>query len=204
MHFMTGYFAYPESGIQLVLQQVVRRRGNLSILFAYMGDEGAREWTEWFYEMVLPACRRRKKEICVDYVSELFAKELAYHPCEGDFCAFFAVGEECFYAWRGGGSIHLFNNCFQKFHDKTLTYLSDELQIKRASLEPGVEVLLGELSFFDGLEKAGLSRRLEAFHPHEEKQVQGRLRDICEEIQAEGGKKHSAIIIVARGEKHDG
>ena len=135
----------------------------------------------------------------MDHVSELFANALAFHPGAGDFCAFFAVGEECFYAWKGDGSIHLFNNCFQKFHDKTLTYLSDELQIKRASLEPGVEVLLGELSLFDGLEKAGLSRRLEAFHPHEEKQVQGRLRDICEEIQAKGGKSHSAISIVVRG-----
>jgi len=152
MKYVTGYFCAEDRHSFLVLQQLTRRRGNVPIVFAAVGegeeDEMAKELTEWFYERIVPYCVHNRPETCVDLAQELLKKTVENQ--RSSFALLFAVDEECFYAWKGKAKIWLINERFNRRHCKSLTRLTDELCLERVQIQPGVVLFLenGDLGDF--------------------------------------------------------
>lgn len=211
MKFLTGYFCCANSHSALVLQQVTRRQGNLPIVFAFVetdfqcgSDCGsfAREMTEWFYEKVLPGCAKGSGADCVDAVLKMFKNEAA--GIKGDFAALFAAGRECFYAWRGTVQIQLLNLCFNKFHCKVLTRLSEALCVERACIEADVGLLLGTADFFAHLPESLLKECLDVAKLQSSERAQRHLREVAEEAVRRGAKNPAVVLVVAERSESDG
>lgn len=210
MKFLTGYFCCANLHSALVLQQVTRRRGKLPIVFAFVWEAGkdvayrdaddgdvAREMTEWFYEQALPACSEGKEVACVDAVQKMFASKAG--EVTGEFAALFAVGVECFYAWRGSVELHLLNLCFNRLHRKCLTCWSETFSMERAQIESEVGLLLGSGNFFAQLPEQLLKECLAVETLKNCEQVERHLREASEEVLRCGTEEFSVVLVVVQG-----
>ncbi len=207
MRFLTGYFCCANLHSALVLQQLMRQKGSLPIVFAFVWEAGgcreednndaAREMTEWFYEKALQGCARGTAADCVDIVGKKFwAKS---QEIKGEFAALFAVGSECFYAWKGDVQIQLLNLRFHKLHKKSLTYLSETLCMERAQMEAGVGVLLGSDRLFAHLSERLLKECLAVDTLQSNKQVERHLREASQAAMECGAQEIAVVLVVAQG-----
>ncbi len=207
MKFLTGYYCCANLHSALVLQQVTRRKGKLPIVFAFVWKSGdgcdkedndvARKVTEWFYEEALQGCIKGVEADCIDTVGRKF--EAKAQNIKGEFAALFAVGSECFYAWKGDVQIHLLNLQFNKLHKKSLTYSSETMCMERAQIEAGVGVLLENNCLFKYLPAQLLKECLNVNALQSNEQVERHLREACKAAIQYGDREVLAVLVVVRG-----
>ncbi len=216
MRFLTGFFCLANPRKVLVLQRVTDK-ARMPVLFAFLYEGGAgadgetveeiatagsnalQIMQDWFYEDALTACTKARAERCVDTVRRKFCKRIA--ALKGEFAALFAVGEECFYAWRGGAEMYLLNLCFNRLHRKRLTYLTEEVCVVRAQIEKGVGMLLGTSGFFAHIPEEFLKECLAVDSLRSNAQIERHLREVAEAAKREGAAGPAAILVVT--EEHD-
>lgn len=206
MRFLTGYYCYANCHSSLVLQQVTRRKGKVPVVFAFVWEnedcgemvkrDVAQDMTEWFYEKVLSACACGSEGACLDTVVRAFEQEA--EGVRGTFAVFFAVGRECFYAWRGGVEIHLLNRSFNRGNRKRLTYQTEEFCMERGRLEEGVGVLLGSARFFEQLPEQLIKECLAVEGLENSERVERHLREVSEAARQRGAEELVMILVVAR------
>lgn len=202
MRFLTGCFCCADSRKALVLQRATDKTKQ-RVLFAFLyegenetaGSNVLRIMEDWFYEDALTVGKKARTVRRVDAVQNKFCKRIA--AVEGEFAALFAVGAECFYAWRGGAEMHLLNLCFNRLHRKGLTHLTEEVCVVRAQIEKGVGILLGTANFLDHLPDQVLKECLAVDTLRSSAQIERHLREVIVTAKGDRAVASAAILVVA-------
>lgn len=206
MKFVTGYFCSTHSCNFLVLQQVTRKKGKLSIVFAFVGenecDIDAQELVEWFHERVLSCCERKRAAACVDVVQDMFCKKI--QNSKGEWAALFAMDRECFYAWKGSAEIWLLNRLFNRTHRKKLTRLVDKFCVERVQIQPEITLFVGSAEYFANVSEQYFHEYPETDFFVNDGQADRYLRELAE-ISTDGSKHNRvAVMIVAQNKRLKG
>lgn len=212
MLFYSGTYRSKGTGWGVSLHQLMRQDG-IPILFAclYLRDKQTKkgildQMTDWFYESVPGLCGRGKAEQCTDKVFDAFGEKVGEVIGKRDsFAAFFAMGEECFYAWQGDAELYLFQILWDKVKGRALSRGSeidqDEsqyLQCERAVWENGAGILLGNRQLLQSMGESSpeLAECLRATGLDTNVKVEKHLRELCRAIEAQGQENIAAVFCV--------
>ena len=215
MVYYTGIYRGETANWSVGVQKLVRRDG-VPVVFACLGQEEAdiREQTvacltDWFYDTALGLCQKGREIHCTERVYQAFHKMRGQRKekRQGAAAVFFAMGEECFYAWRGRAGIA----CFQIFFDRVkgslltgegMTESGDEAvrwRSQRAVWEKRAGILLGSCEFLDAVRQRDreLAECLRATSLQTAEQTARHLRELGMCVEQQGAQETAAIFCMA-------
>lgn len=193
--------------------RAVRKRDRVSIVLLYAVDGSEQLKTmetvgtmeteafetcvkEWFHEQALTICGRGKVAQCVDEAAESFRRWMARQCC--GYAAVFCMGGECFYAWRGGMAVCQINRCFDRYHLRKLSVLSQRMVCVRTALEAGVGVFLCHEVFLEGFTAEQIRECLAVGELSRQSQVERRLRELAGEADRRGIEHRATAFVVTK------
>ncbi len=212
MKFYTSYYWQPqEGGTSLILQQVSRKKGKETALFACVcteeerpsGSGGlfCRQLVDWFHEEALALWHKREEEI-----PEKLKKKLTYmgaepgmQPWQLSVAGILCLGEAFVLFYQGKQRIYLLNQGLCGAHGRLIsqenTQESGGMYFQEGILEPAVGLLLATEPFYRGLTQDMLVQCLGGEKEVCDEWIFRRLRELGDFQEKQSGRNAGAVFL---------
>ena len=111
---------------------------------------------------------------------------------------FFAMGEQCFYFWKGNVGIQLYQIYIGHIKGRMLSYEMEKIEIVRGELEAGIGILLANQEFWENIDEKSLEMCLAPQTLYTPGQVEKHLEELARGIERANQSLPTLLLLLTK------